>query len=50
MGKARINGRSSNRLADEELKQEILESYQEKYAGFGPTLAAEAGGGRVAVG
>ena len=37
----RGRGRSSNRRIEEELKQEILERYQEKYTGFGPTLAAE---------
>jgi transposase len=37
----RGRSRSSNRRIEEELKQEILERYQEKYSGFGPTLAAE---------
>lgn len=34
-------GRSSNRRIEEEVKQEILERYQERYLGFGATLAAE---------
>ena len=34
-------GMQSNRRIDLELRSRVLELYQEKYAGFGPTLAAE---------
>jgi transposase len=34
-------GRASNRQIDPELRQEILYRYQERYVGFGATLAAE---------
>ncbi len=34
-------GKKSNRKIDEDLKQEILQRYEERYVGFGPTLACE---------
>lgn len=34
-------GRASNRRKDEKLRQRVLRRYQERYADFGPTLAAE---------
>ena len=34
-------GQISNRSTDQALKEKILERYQERYSGFGPTLAAE---------
>ena len=34
-------GRRSNRQTDPAVRQAILERYEERYAGFGPTLAAE---------
>lgn len=34
-------GRRSNRRIDVELRSRVLDKYQEQYAGFGPTLAAE---------
>ncbi len=37
----RSRGRSSNRAFADEVKVRALELYREKYAGFGPTLAAE---------
>ena len=37
----RRRGQASNRRAPESLKAAILERYQERYSGFGPTLAAE---------
>lgn len=37
----RSRGRSSNRQADPEVRDAILRRYDEVYAGFGPTLAAE---------
>ncbi len=37
----RLRGRASNRKVDETRRQLILQSCQEKYGDFGPTLAAE---------
>jgi transposase len=37
----RSRGRRSNRRLQEELKQRVLKRYQERYEGFGPTLAME---------
>jgi hypothetical protein len=37
----RLRGRSSNRRSDEQKKGRVLKLFQEKYADFGPTLAAE---------
>jgi transposase len=37
----RSRGRPSNRRTDEALKRQALKIYQQEYAGFGPTLAAE---------
>jgi transposase len=37
----RSRGRRSNRRAPEELRERVLARYAERYAGFGPTLAAE---------
>src|SRR6476646_2464645 len=37
----RLRGKRSNRSVDESVKQSALESCRTKYAGFGPTLAAE---------
>src|SRR6476619_5586113 len=34
-------GRSSNRAKEKEFKQKVLERYEERYAGCGPTLACE---------
>ena len=36
-----LRGRSSNRRTDEAKKTRVLELFREKYADFGPTLAAE---------
>jgi hypothetical protein len=37
----RGRGRASNRAKGKELKEKILQRYEERYAGFGPTLACE---------
>lgn len=37
----RSRGRQSNRLKPKKLKERIVKLYQQKYKGFGPTLAAE---------
>lgn len=37
----RSRGRPSNRRTDEKSKRQVLKIYQQEYAGFGPTLAAE---------
>ena len=37
----RSRGRQSNRLKPKKLKERIIKLYQQKYKGFGPTLAAE---------
>lgn len=37
----RSRGRPSNRAIDSKRKEQVIKVYQEKYAGFGPTLAAE---------
>ncbi len=37
----RSRGRTSNRAKDNEVKAKILERYEQRYAGFGPTLACE---------
>jgi transposase len=37
----RSRGRTSNRAKAKEFKQKVLERYQERYGGFGPTLASE---------
>src|SRR5947209_1976415 len=37
----RSRGRTSNRAKAKEFKQKVLERYQERYGGFGPTLACE---------
>jgi len=37
----RSRGRESNRQKPKKLKERIIKLYQEKYKGFGPTLAAE---------
>lgn len=37
----KLQGRSSNHKLDEDLKQRILEAYQDRYTGFGPTFALE---------
>jgi transposase len=37
----RGRGRASNRAKAKELKEKILERYETRYAGFGPTLACE---------
>ena len=37
----RLRGRASNRQPDARTKARVLELYQEHYADFGPTLAAE---------
>jgi len=37
----RLRGRPSNRRKSEKFKERVLRFYQERYAGFGPTLAAE---------
>ena len=37
----RGRGRASNRAKEKEFKQKVLERYEERYAGFGPTLACE---------
>ncbi len=34
-------GRSSNRQADPEVRERIIQRYEQRYADFGPTLAAE---------
>jgi hypothetical protein len=34
-------GKASNRRTDPKTRQQILQRYQERYAGFGPTFAAE---------
>jgi hypothetical protein len=37
----RLRGRASNRGSDPGLRERVLELYRERYADFGPTLAAE---------
>ena len=37
----RLRGRASNRRIAEATQQQVLVLYQEKYQGFGPTLASE---------
>lgn len=37
----RGRGRSGNRATDAEVKQRVLARYEQRYAGFGPTLACE---------
>jgi len=37
----RLRGKASNRQPDTKLKERVLEMYGEKYADYGPTLAAE---------
>ena len=37
----RLRGRASNRHAPTDRKEQAMELYREKYAGYGPTLAAE---------
>jgi hypothetical protein len=37
----RLRGRASNRQPDKQQRETVLALYQEKYADFGPTLAAE---------
>jgi len=37
----RSRGRASNRAKAKELRQKVLERYEERYGGFGPTLACE---------
>jgi len=37
----RGRGKKSNRRYGEEIKQQVIERYRERYEGFGPTLAAE---------
>jgi len=37
----RARGKRSNRGISEEIKSRIIKLYRDRYAGFGPTLAAE---------
>ena len=37
----RGRGRASNRATDPEVKQRVLRRYEQRYKGFGPTLACE---------